>query len=293
MSLSKPAVPFVLPLAAAVLSALLQTALPAQADEILLIERSQDRAGRDRAVRLFRQKRIDIRADGMPAAELAGLLRIAADDKLNFIVQTKGTVEPDWPALVVDLRRHPMLSAMAVVESATDLRFVYRDGLVLLKPKDEVKELRVLHIYDLRAAVAPLRDHPGPTLGLTPRGTDFVEPEPEDTGKTLSGWTLEQVQDLVRTHVDPDSWDAEGVSMAESQQGALLIRQTEQNHRKIQDLLETLGVWQRPRVVVLPAATPAGTEQPAPQAGHGKTSAAEEKKKASKDREKPGDGSKR
>jgi hypothetical protein len=217
----------------------------AQADQVLLIEKSKDRARRDRIARLMQQRRMDVRAESMSAKELAKLLAIAMNDELNFAVFAKDPKDPEWPELGIDLRHATILNVLGVVQSATDLRFVYRDGIVLLKPKDEVNELKVLRVYRLGHAVAPLRDHPGPRLGLG--GVESFDDVEADDSKTLSGFTLETLEDLVRRHVEPDSWDGDGVSISTMNRN-LLIRQTERVHAKIGRMFHRLGIWSPPGV---------------------------------------------
>lgn len=217
----------------------------AQADEILLIERSADRAGRDRLVQTFRKLRMDLRGEDLTAAELAMRLRAATDAKVNFIVSSKkGAIE--LPTTTFDLRKHPMLSVMATVARATPLRFVYRAGLVQLKPSDEVRELTVLRMYDLTAATARLRDRPGPKLSLRVPDEEVPEAEPDDSGKTLSGFSIDRVQELLQAHVDAASWDRPGVAM-HAWNGVLIVRQTERNHAEIRALLREFGVIYAPQ----------------------------------------------
>ncbi len=219
--------------------------LAAQADEIVLVERAADRAGRDRLLRSMSKLRVDLRGEDLPLEQVAKLFRAATNQKVNFAVMSKTVEAADRPKVTIDLRGHPMVPAIGVVSKLTDWKFVYRSGLVQIKPKDEVQELAVLRLYNVTAAVAPLRDRPGPKLSLRAPGEEEEVDEPEETDKTLSGFTIDKIQEFVQNQVDPDSWDRPGVTLSEWN-GVLMIRQTERNHAKIAKLLVKLGVMSAP-----------------------------------------------
>lgn len=228
------------------LSCLLSLApLAAQADEILLVERAIDRAGRDRLLRELRSKVMDLNAEDMTAKEFAIYMEIAADHKVNFIVMARETAVEELPTISLSVSKLNLVSMMAIVARLTDLRFVYTSGVVLIKPKDEVREQRILRVYDLRAATAPLRDFPGPRLEIRTGRSEFEEFDEQDTGKTISGFNIDDIEQFVRQHVAPKSWDQEGISMSASR-GVLLVRQSARNHAAIARFLITLGVIPAP-----------------------------------------------
>ncbi len=225
-----------------ILSCLLSIApLAAQADEALLVERSVDRAGRDRLVRMLRTKVMDLKAEDMTAKELSTYLEIAADHKINFMVMARDIAVDDLPTITLSVNKLNLLSLMAIVARQTDLRFVYTSGVVLIKPKDEVREQRILRVYDLSAATAPLRDFPGPRLEIRKDGSGYEELEEQDSDKTISGFNIDDIQELVRQHVAPESWDEEGISLSASRE-TLFVRQSARNHEAVTRFLITIGV---------------------------------------------------
>ena len=238
------------PVQSLLLSLCLASPAFAQADEILLIERAADRAGRDHAAAYFEKQRATLRGEDLSPTRLAALLATATGDQVNFAVVTKGDRDA-MDTVSVDVENVSLLSALNVVRRTSDLRFVYRAGMVTIKPADEVVELTVLRLYDVGAATAPVRNKPGPKLKLRAPGEEVEEDADDDDGdKTLSGFTVDRIQELIASNVDPDSWDRAGVSQ-NALHGVLMIRQTERNHAKIERLLATLGVIKvsKPRVV--------------------------------------------
>ncbi len=238
-------------------SLLSSLALGGGPDDVLLIERMGDARGRARAAQQFAKVRVDLHAEKMSMKDFARFCAAAAGDRFNFIISSKGVALDDLPTVSLTLRKASLLQIMGVVQSTTDIRFVYKAGVVLLKPKDELREAKYLRVYDIRAAVAPLRDHPGPKLGLVPQGSDALDAElPEDGDKTLSGWNIDQVTDLVRNHVAPESWDEAGATIS-SNRGALWVRQSPRNQKKVRALLLKIGVIQPVRTIVRSRRVPA------------------------------------
>ncbi len=226
---------------------LLLTSLPAQVDDILLVERAGDRAGRNLLVRELRRTRMDLNAADMSVKDFATFLSIGMDNKINFLVSSREMDPADLPTISLNVKNLNLLSMMGVISRQTDLRFVYTSGVVMIKPKDEVREQRSLVVYDIRAAVAPLRDFPGPTLELRRDGDDY-EPIPEsDTDKTISGFDIDTIQDLIRVHVAPESWDEDGNSMSSSS-GSLIVRQTARNHAALRKFLIKVGAIPAPTI---------------------------------------------
>ena len=129
---------------------------------------------------------------------------------------------------------------MAVISTQTEIRYVYRAGVVFIKPKDEVKEFSYLQLYDVRAATMKMPVFRAPKLGLNlgEEGGNFDEPEESDT--TTSGFDADKLIDLIRTMVLPESWDSEQASIAQMN-GILMVRQTESGQRKVREMLVKLG----------------------------------------------------
>jgi hypothetical protein len=224
---------------------LLLTAVPAQLDDILLVERSVDRAGRNVLARELRKTRMDLNAEEMTIKEFASFLGIAMGNKVNFLVSTREMDPEDLPTITMSVNKLNLLSMMGVIARQTDLRFVYVSGVVMIKPKDEVREQRSLVVYDIRAAVAPLRDFPGPILELRRDGDDYEPIEETETDKTISGFDIDTIQDLIRAHVAPESWDEDGNSMSSSS-GSLIVRQTSRNHEALRKFLIKVGAIPAP-----------------------------------------------
>ena len=219
-------------------------------DDYLIVERREDLAGRNLLVRDLGQIRVKILVENLDPRGLCRFLASATGDKVNFIVVNRGMDAEDLAPISLDLPSIALTNLMAVVQQVSDMRFVYKDGLVMLTHKDAVKPMLYMEMYDLRSATMPLRNSPGPRLVLRVPGEDdlFCSFDEEST-TTTSGFTTEFLEDFLREHVTPDDWGENGVSIADTN-GVLVIRHSLQGHRQGRDTLRRLGVLPGPTLLI-------------------------------------------
>ncbi len=233
--------------------------LAAQDTDLLVIERKADRAGRDLLLRKLKRVRITLSLNEVSVEELAQYLTAAAGKGVAFIVSSRTVKPSELPPLTLTLKKLSLHNAMAVISTKTDLRYVYRSGVVFIKPKDEVKEFTFLQIYDVRAATMKMPNFRAPKLGLNlgEEGGNFEEGDDEGE-TTTSGFDADKLVDLIRTFVLPESWDSEQASIS-TMNGVLMVKHTETGQRKVRELLVKLGAvpptryWFRGRRVKPPA----------------------------------------
>ncbi|MCK5942817.1 MAG: hypothetical protein KAI24_12650 [Planctomycetes bacterium] len=215
--------------------------LPASAqDDVLAVERRSDLRGHARLVRALHERRVSLTATEMSARELCRFLTASVGEATTF--HCRSSHADAAPKLDLELRATPLWSLMSIAQMETRLRFVYRFGVVFLVPADDIRPWTHLEIYDLRGMVATLRQFPGPELGL---GIDRSErplfPEPIETEQTVSGFTADGIEQLLRESVRPESWERDGVKLI-NQGGLFLIRQSPQVHDEIELLLARVGL---------------------------------------------------
>ena len=219
-------------------------------DEVLIVEKREDLSARNRLATSLSQIRVRILVENLDPRGLCRFLVSATEDKVNFIFVRRGLEAEDLEPISLDIDSIALLNLMGVVQQVSDMRFVYRDGMVLLTHRDEVKPLLYMEMYDLRSATIPLRNSVGPKLGLrVPGEVELFLPPEEDSTTTASGFTIDWLEDFLREHVTPDSWDVNGVSLTEAN-GVLMIRHSLQGQRKVREALMRLGVLPRPRLFI-------------------------------------------
>jgi hypothetical protein len=212
----------------------------------LIVERREDLPARNRLMRSLSRIRVDIRAENLDPAGLCRYLTSATGDEVNFIVRPNDLDSDELAPISLVIDRIGLPNLLGVVQGVSDMRFVYRDGMVLLTHKDGVRPLVYVEMYDLRSATMALRNSPGPKLGLSVPGEDVLFAPAEEAATTPSGFTSDGLEDFLREHVTPDDWGVNGVSLSHAR-GVFFIRHTLQGQRRVQEALSRLGVLPRPR----------------------------------------------
>ena len=215
-------------------------------DGVLIVERREDLRARDRLMRTLGRIRVDIHVENLDPAGLCRYLTSATGDAVNFIVRTPELDAEELAPISLVIDRIPLPNLLGVVQGVSDMRFVYRDGMVLLTHKDEVKPLVYMEMYDLRSATMRLRNSAAPKLGLRVPGEEVLFPPEEEETTTASGFTSDGLEDFLHEHVTPDNWGVNGVSLTHAR-GVFFIRHTVQGHQQVREALSRLGVLPRPR----------------------------------------------
>jgi len=212
-------------------------------DSLLLVEKRGDLLSRARLMRKVDKISVHLVLDKGTPKDLAELLNAQAGKFVNFLVRPHEG-ETDYASLTFNLKSISLRNAMSLCRRMSDIRFVAGPGVVFICHKDDVKQLTTLRIYDVKAATFKLKDFPGTRIGIRPGDVEEVEPREIQTENTPSGFTLEQLEEMIRTKIEPDSW-GEQASLSTGN-GILIVRQTEEGHAKIRRLLWQLGVGTGP-----------------------------------------------
>jgi len=242
-----PSIPFLL---SAFAVGLLMAPTTAQNDELLVVEKRQDLAARTRMLAHLRKIYVTVNFQDMTAREIARYIQDASGKSINVIVSGKTVKPDDMPKVTLALKKISLANLMSAIEGQTGLRFTFSNGMIFLKPKDEVKAFAYLQMYDVRAAVFAATVFIPPKLGLRPPDEEggFVGGV-EDDPKPINGYDIDRLIDLIKTHAVSDTWDTEGIAI-DGLGGVLLVRQTVRGHRMTRELLEKLGAIPRTRRVV-------------------------------------------
>jgi hypothetical protein len=240
-------------------------AATAAAQGPLQIEREEDRAERAAIAAALRVMRCDVVVQQADVRELAAHLRLLAGGRAFFLASPRLLARAATPGVVppvtLALRKVTLLDALGVLVRTTELRFVVGSGVVFLEHREDVHELTSLRLYDLRAAVATVRDFPGPRLDIPT--SEPPPPEPEAEPRTICGFTADGLVELIKAHVTPEQWSTPGGPSLSQHRGILIIRHTESGHRAVQELLHGVGVVGRPLSLgTATAAAPAPESRP-------------------------------
>ncbi len=159
---------------------------------------------------------------------------------VNFVVGPSARELDEATTTLTDfhLPNMSVKKALNVISSQTGVKWVVRDGVVLLVSSETPTGKTYLYPYPVRDLVLGVKSHPGPKLKLSVPGEEldafFDEEEPAPTVVDDG-----RLQDLIRNNIEPTTWD-EGISTMSYQAGVLLVRSTRSVHQKIDKLLTDL-----------------------------------------------------
>jgi len=221
----------------------------AQDSEALSVEKRSDLRGRDRLLRRLQPIRVRVNWSDMTPQDIARTLTSHAGGKIPFLWVRRGAEADAFPPVTLELKSVSLPNLLGLLRDNHGLAAVYSKGAVLLMPKEQVKPFTYLQVYDLRGATRPIRNFPGPKLGLGNGENVLFPEEEEESTNTLCGFTADALEDALRQHVTPDAWGADQVTLTNAN-GMFLIRHTPEGHAEVQKLLVTLGVVPPPLRIV-------------------------------------------
>lgn len=161
---------------------------------------------------------------------------------VNIIVSPTIIESGDEPLYTITAGPMPAKEALELLLelSTTPLTYRIRDGVVQILTKEEAVGGQILEIYDIRDLAKIISNFPAKDFNLTPSG---YEPEEfGEEGEEPQPLVLEadRLADLIRTNIDPESWDLDPNNSIQAVSGALVVRQSPEVHRLIRDLLQDL-----------------------------------------------------
>ena len=140
------------------------------------------------------------------------------------------------------------ISAMKALRHAVSqlegLTFLIEDGIVKITTAEKARSRKVVEFYEVRDLTAPINNFPGVEINLNPSGFgagvggfDDEGDEEEEGGGVFE---IDRLIELIRTTVDPTSWDEDPDNTVVDKSGTLVVRQTPENQRAIRRLLSDL-----------------------------------------------------
>lgn len=150
---------------------------------------------------------------------------LAALASVNAVVTQEAEDAVDASGRVFELQRGTPISfadALSLVVDLADAGIAWeiRHGVVYVTTEDDLSADMVTVIYDVADLTRAVRDFPAREMALFPSGYDPPEEEPREP---LPPYDPDALVDLIQSAVEPDSWDADGVSIT-LQGGKLIVR---------------------------------------------------------------------
>ncbi|MBI3099841.1 MAG: STN domain-containing protein [Planctomycetes bacterium] len=207
--------------------------------------------GREDAARDTRRQEIVAKLDSMkvsldfektPLVEVIDFVRSLSD--INFVIDKRvRDAHPDDPLeITLKVDNLSLRSALKLVLSMHDLTAKYKEGVLLVVPKDDASdEDLVTRLYDVRDLLMSLPDFPGPDIELKP---------PDDSGNTGTTGLSEPpptppmepdfIVEMIQKNTGGDSWEKNPKCTATLNNGLLVVCQSPEIHKEILKLLSML-----------------------------------------------------
>src|SRR5688572_5059888 len=189
------------------------------------------------ALRFLERVRVSVDFDGVLLADAVAHIAAVAD--ANIILGPALIAEGGLENRKVTLRLKKVTARQALEFTAEgqSLGIGFVSGVLTVTTPKEARGKPVLRLHALGDLLMPLTDFPAPDLVLRPAGAEKTE-EPETSRKPAFG-DVDDVIDLVKRTVAPESWEEEGISITSFGE-FLAVRQYEEFQDEVGRLLVML-----------------------------------------------------
>lgn len=204
---------------------------------VVLVAYAQD--AKDEKLRKIKALKVSVDFKDAGIEEVVGFFREAT--ALNWVVDkgvyaARDRFEYRFTARLKDVT--VFNAAKMVFEQHELVVTLDREGIVIIKTREQVERAVHAKIYDIRDLTFKVQDFPGPTLELqgAQPGT-VVIPWPDETPKDgiTADWVVEMIKQL-----DPKAWENPEASINLMPNGVLVVRQSRKVHAEIENLLNKL-----------------------------------------------------
>ena len=162
---------------------------------------------------------------------------------IDFIIDPKvrERLTDDTLKITLRVRDIPLKSALKLMLESRKLGAVYRDGVLVIVPKEDLDKEVVLRIYDVRDLLMRIKDHPGPVIELKPAG--------QSTGITGATFTLDEdakvltedfIVDIIKKNCGGTTWDENANASITLNNGLLMVVQSRRVHAEILKMIGLL-----------------------------------------------------
>ncbi len=198
--------------------------------------------GRAEVIRKLEGLRVTVDFDQTPINDAIDYLREVTG--LNLIVLPKALEkEPDLK-IRLKVKDLSVKSVLKLMLGSKGLAASYRDGAVVIMPKEDLNDGVTMKMIDVRSMLVRLQDSPGPKVELvSPNGptlagvtVTFEEPKPPVVDE-------EFMVQIVKENTGGGSWESNSKAAITLANGMLVISQTPGVIREVERLLQLLGQY--------------------------------------------------
>jgi len=198
--------------------------------------------GRDDAARKLETLKVTVDFDNVKLPEAIDYLRDVTG--LNLVLLPKA-MEKDGDATVrLKVKDLTVKSVLKLLLSSRGLTASYRDGALVILPKEDLQSSTAMRIFDVRALQVKIQDFAGPIVELTSAASKKVGVTIVNLDEPKTVIEDEFLITMVKTSTGSGSWDSNPNAAVELHNGQLVVTQTPAVLREIENLLNLLGQYQ-------------------------------------------------
>lgn len=180
-------------------------------------------------------------SEGATLSSVAAFLQ--AQTNINFYISSSVTDELDEEetSIRMNLNERSVLNVLEIIaETKENLRWKIEDGMVLFVTAAELTGGQVRATYSVHDLIHPIPDYPGRDINVSPSG-GLQDPDEELPEREANVVTTGQLEELIRNNIAPATWEADPANTIRiTETGTLVVNQTPEVQRQIQDLLADL-----------------------------------------------------
>src|SRR5687767_837446 len=165
---------------------------------------------REDAVRKLETMKVSVHFEDVRLSDAMDYLREITG--LNLIVLPKALEKEGDSKLRLKVKDLSVKSVLKLMLSSRGRTVTYRDGALVVLPKEDLLESTTMKMFDVRSMLVKLMDHPGPKVELVTPGKgatlanagiviDFQEPKPPPVDE-------EFLITVIRENTGSGSWDS-------------------------------------------------------------------------------------
>jgi hypothetical protein len=198
--------------------------------------------GREDAVRKLETLRVTVDFENVKLPEAIDYLRDVSG--LNLILLPKAMERDGEAGIRLKVKDLSVKSVLKLLLSSRGLTISFRDGALVILPKDELQDSTAMRLFDVRALQVRIQDFAGPTVelaGSTSKKPGVVVNFPDEPKVQLPDDFL---LDMIKANTGGGSWDSNPKAALNLNGGTLVVTQTPSVLREIDQLLNVLGQYQ-------------------------------------------------
>jgi hypothetical protein len=201
--------------------------------------RTPETPRREEIVSKLNNVKISLELSEAPLAEALDFIRSFSGIDFFIDPKVKEKLSEDQLKVTLKVNDLPLKSALKLMLGGKNLTCVYREGVLVVVPKEEADKDLSLRIYDVRDLLMKVEDHAGPVIELKPpsagaaglAGAQFIIEDPKVV------LTQEFIVDMVKRNCGSESWASNPNATVTLDGGLLMVNQSPRVHAEILRLL--------------------------------------------------------